>query len=56
MTDKSDPSKPRSNDEKFKPQNVANERHGNLSSGRKDHDMERDISRGSKPGIGNERG
>ncbi|MGB3738013.1 MAG: hypothetical protein WA948_01535 [Pontixanthobacter sp.] len=47
---KSDPSKPRSNDEKFKPQNVANESHGSVGgSGRKDRNMEHDVSRGSEP-------
>lgn len=47
---KNDPSKPRSNDEKFKPQNVADESHGSVSGGgRKDRNMDHDVSRGSEP-------
>ncbi|MGB7408823.1 MAG: hypothetical protein WA908_09980 [Pontixanthobacter sp.] len=50
MMTKNDPSKPRSNDEKFKPQNVADESHGSVSGGgRKDRNMDHDVSRGSEP-------
>ena len=45
-----DPTKPRSNDEKFKPQNVQDESHGSVSSsGRKPRNMDQDVSRGSEP-------
>ncbi len=48
--DKNDPSKPRSNDEKFKPQNVADESHGSVETGgRKARNMEHDVARGSEP-------
>ncbi len=48
-----DPTKPRSNDEKFKPQNVADESHGSVTgSGRKPRNMEHDVSRGSEPQTG----
>ncbi len=44
MSDKPDPTKPKSNDEKFKPQNVAD---GSPGSGRNEVDM-KDVPRGSE--------
>lgn len=50
MSDKQDPTKPKSNDEKFKPQNVADESAGSVTGkGRTDRNMNDDISRGSEP-------
>ncbi len=50
MSDKTDPTKPKSNDEKFKPQNVADESAGSVTSkGRADRNMNNDTSRGSEP-------
>lgn len=43
MSDKPDPTKPTSNDEKFKPQNVED---GSPGSGRNERDMN-DVPRGS---------
>ncbi|WP_170004468.1 hypothetical protein [Pseudopontixanthobacter vadosimaris] len=49
MSDKTDPTKPKSNDEKFKPQNVADESAGSVTSkGRADCNMNNDTSRGSE--------
>ena len=50
MSNKSDPTKPTSNNEKFKPQNVADEGSGNVTSpGRQDRNIDHDVSRGSEP-------
>ena len=50
MSNQKDPTKPTSNDEKFKPQNVADESAGNLKSGgRLDRHAAPDIARGSEP-------
>ena len=50
MADQKDPSKPASNGEKFKPQNVADESSGSVTSeGRPDRNMDRDTARGSEP-------
>ena len=53
MSDKKDPTKPVSNDEKFKPQNVAGEGKGKPgSSGRKAREMDQgDIARGSEGDV-----
>lgn len=49
MSEKQDPTKPTSNDEKFKPQNVAGEGKGQPgTSGRPDRNMD-DTARGSEP-------
>lgn len=54
MTEKKNPAKPATNAEKFKPQNVAGESAGNVTSaGRKDRNMEKDMSRGSGQDIRN---
>ena len=45
---KPDPTEPKSNDEKFKPQNVQDESHGSVTdSGRDERNME-DVPRGSE--------
>ncbi|WP_162848937.1 hypothetical protein [Aurantiacibacter suaedae] len=44
MSDKKDPTKPTRNDEKFKPQNVAD---GSPSGGQNERDM-KDVPRGSE--------
>jgi len=50
MTQKQDPTKPLSNDEKFKPQNVTDEGAGQTGPGRLDRDMKgTNTSRGSEP-------
>ena len=50
MSHKADPTKPRSNEEKFKPQNVTGTNAGSPStSGRTDRDMRKDVARGSEP-------
>jgi len=51
VSNKPDPTKPTSNDEKFKPQNVAGEGQGQPGTqGRLDRDMNgTDTSRGSEP-------
>ena len=51
MSDKPDPTKPTSNDEKFKPQNVADEGSGSPETGgRLDRNMHSDnTARGSEP-------
>ena len=50
MSDKTDPTKPKSNDEKFKPQNVADESAGSVTSkGRADRNINDDTARGSEP-------
>ena len=53
MSDKQDPTKPVSNKEKFKPQNVADEGHGNPGkSGRLAREMDQaDIPRGSEGDV-----
>lgn len=57
MSNKQDPSKPVSNDEKFKPQNVQDESHGSVSSsGRQDRNIGHDVSRGSEPETENASG
>ncbi len=54
MSDKTNPAKPVSNSEKFKPQNVANEGAGNIpNAGRKDRNMDSDMARGSGQDIRN---
>jgi hypothetical protein len=59
MSQKQDPSKPASNEEKFKPQNVAAEGTGqSVNSGRLDRNMQQGTARGSEPstrGAGMER-
>ncbi len=43
-----DPTKPKSNDEKFKPKNVQNESHGTIKgTQRPDRQFDLDVSRGS---------
>ena len=50
MSKKVNPADRGENTNKFKPSNVQDEGHGSVaSSGRKDRDMEHDMSRGSKP-------
>ena len=50
MSQKQDPAKPASNEEKFKPQNVADEHAGPSGAGRLDRDMKgTNTSRGSEP-------
>ncbi|MDN3645111.1 hypothetical protein QWY75_02685 [Pontixanthobacter aestiaquae] len=48
MSDKSNPAEPRSNDEKFKPQNVQDESHGSVTSGGRNERNMDDVSRGSE--------
>jgi hypothetical protein len=60
MSQKQDPTKPTSNDEKFKPQNVAGEDAGHVGAGRLNREMNgTNTSRGSEPeqrGRGQNRG
>jgi len=50
MSDKQDPTKPTSNDEKFQPQNVAGEDAGKTGAGRSSREMnDTNTSRGSGP-------
>jgi len=50
MSQKQDPTKPVSNEEKFKPQNVAGEEAGQTGAGRSDREMNgTNTSRGSEP-------
>ncbi len=51
------PAKPTPNSEKFKPQNVADESAGSVtSSGRKARNIDQDVSRGSEPSTKTHRG
>ncbi len=50
MSEKQDPAKPVSNEEKFKPQNVADEGAGTSGAGRLNREMNgTNTSRGSEP-------
>jgi len=50
MSEKQDPTKPTSNDEKFKPQNVTGEDAGQTGAGRSSREMNgTNTSRGSEP-------
>ena len=56
MSDKN-PAKPTPNSEKFKPQNVADESAGSVtSSGREARNIDHDVPRGSEPSTETHRG
>lgn len=57
MSNKTNPADRGENTDKFKPAKVQNESHGSVpTSGRKDRDMEHDVSRGSEPETEQHRG
>jgi len=50
MSQQQDPTKPTSNEEKFKPQNVTDESAGQIGAGRLDREMKgTNTARGSEP-------